>query len=66
MSTTLFTLASLKEWLAQNESKLLPTATLCCGGELGISIRIEAGHIAIDEPDFQAIDEACDEQLRTV
>jgi len=28
MSTTLFTLASLKEWLAQNESKLLPTAPL--------------------------------------
>ncbi|MFL9705973.1 hypothetical protein [Aeromonas veronii] len=42
MSTTLFTLANLKEWLAQNESKLLPTAPLCCGGELGISIRIEA------------------------
>ena len=66
MSTTLFTLDSLKEWLAQNEPKLLPTAPLCCSGELGISIRIEAGHIAIDAPDFQAIDEACDEQLRTV
>ena len=50
MSTTLFTLASLKTWLAQNEPNLLPTAPLCCGGELGISIRIEASHIVIDEP----------------
>ncbi|HHQ4630053.1 TPA: hypothetical protein ACSQ1O_002256 [Aeromonas hydrophila] len=66
MSTTLFTLPSLKEWLAQNEPKLLPTTPLCFGGELGISIRIEASNIAIDAPDFQAIDEACDEQLRTV
>lgn len=66
MSTTLFTLASLKTWLAQNEPNLLPTAPLCCGGELGISIRIEASHIVIDEPNFQAIDEACDEQFRTV
>ncbi|WOX51005.1 hypothetical protein R2E40_14455 [Aeromonas sp. CD] len=29
-----------------------PTAPLCCCGELGISIRIEAGHVAIDEPDY--------------
>jgi hypothetical protein len=66
MNTTLFTLACLKQWIAQNEPKLLPTAPLCCGSEIGISIRIEAGHIAIDEPDFHAMDEACDEQSRAV
>lgn len=52
MSKTIMTLACLKQWIAENEARLVPTAPLCCCGELGISIRIEAGYVAIDEPDF--------------
>ncbi|MFP7409838.1 MULTISPECIES: hypothetical protein [Aeromonas] len=52
MSKTIMTLACLKQWIAENEARLVPTAPLCCCGELGISIRVEAGHVAIDEPDF--------------
>lgn len=52
MSKTIMTLACLKRWIAENEASLVPTAPLCCCGELGISIRVEAGHVAIDEPDY--------------
>ncbi|MFM5115154.1 hypothetical protein ACEUAG_14615 [Aeromonas hydrophila] len=56
MSKTIMTLACLKQWIAENEARLVPTAPLCCCGELGISIRIEAGHVAIDEPDYSSIE----------
>ncbi|MGK4474122.1 hypothetical protein [Aeromonas molluscorum] len=56
MSKTIMTLASLKQWIAENESSLTTTAPLCCCGELGISIRIEAGHVAIDEPDYSEVE----------
>ncbi|MFQ2218357.1 hypothetical protein ACK32O_05890 [Aeromonas enteropelogenes] len=56
MSKTIMTLAGLKQWIAENEARLAPTSPLCCCGELGISIRVEAGHVAIDEPDYNDVD----------
>lgn len=56
MSKTIMTLASLKQWIAENETRFVPSAPLCCCGELGISIRIEAGHVAIDEPDYSEVE----------